>query len=384
MPFEQPEPSAVIRVRVEAARERQRLRYAGHPWRLNVHAPGPMLRDHWPLTEGAALRLDAEVYAGRLTRRGAVRVHRVAWSVADLAGVDRPGVDELDVALRLRSATPLLLSTVARRACGLERAGVSGVSEAERLARVLLSRVGEPGDPRLTDLVHELSAATVLDSLRRQAADRELGADLAERVTTTDPVQELERAGKLGIRFVVPGDEEWPDALDDLTLAPHLHERGGVPVGLWCRGPLRLDEATERAAAVVGSRSATTYGADVAGDIAATLARESWTVVSGGRLRDRPGRPPRCPGQPGTDRGRARLRRRPGLPLGAPQPDRLHRRRRPGRLRGAARVCADPDPLPGPQPTDRGAEPRCRGGRGRRAQRGVEHRELGVRARARP
>ena len=114
LPFEQPEPSAVIRLRVEAARERQRLRYAGHPWRLNVHAPGPMLRDHWPLTEGAALRLDAEVYAGRLTRRGAVRVHRVAWSVADLAGVDRPGVDELDVALRLRSATPLLLSTVAR------------------------------------------------------------------------------------------------------------------------------------------------------------------------------------------------------------------------------------------------------------------------------
>ena len=158
---------------------------------------------------------------------------------------------------------------------------MTGVSEAERLARVLLSRVGEPGDPRLTDLVHELSARTVVDSLRRQAADRELGEDLAERVTTTDPSRELERAARLGIRFVVPGDEEWPAALDDLTLAPHLHERGGVPVGLWCRGPLRLDEATERATAVVGSRSATTYGADVAGDIAATLARETWTVVSG-------------------------------------------------------------------------------------------------------
>ena len=114
LPFDQPEPSSVIRARVAAARERQRQRYAGQPWRLNVHAPGPMLRDHWPLTEGAALRLDTEVYAGRLTRRGAVRVHRVAWSVADLAGVDRPGVDELDVALRLRSATPLLLSTVTR------------------------------------------------------------------------------------------------------------------------------------------------------------------------------------------------------------------------------------------------------------------------------
>ena len=38
-----------------------------------------------------------------------MRVHRVAWSVADLAGVDRPGAEELDVALRLRTAEPLLL-----------------------------------------------------------------------------------------------------------------------------------------------------------------------------------------------------------------------------------------------------------------------------------
>jgi magnesium chelatase family protein len=71
-----------------------------------------VLREQWPLTDGAALRLDSEVYAGRLTRRGAVRVQRVAWSVADLAGVGRPGGDELDVALRLRSATPLLLSSL--------------------------------------------------------------------------------------------------------------------------------------------------------------------------------------------------------------------------------------------------------------------------------
>ena len=115
LPFDRPEPSADIRVRVSAARERQRWRYADHPWRLNAQAPGPMLREEWPLTDGAALRLDTEVYAGRLTRRGAVRVHRVAWSVADLAGVARPGLEELDVALRLRSATPLLLSSLPPR-----------------------------------------------------------------------------------------------------------------------------------------------------------------------------------------------------------------------------------------------------------------------------
>lgn len=112
LPFDHPETSAVIRLRVTAARERQRLRYAGHPWRLNSQTPGPMLREHWPLTDGAALRLESEVYAGRLTRRGAVRVHRVAWSVADLAGIHQPGVQEVDVALRLRSATPLLLSSL--------------------------------------------------------------------------------------------------------------------------------------------------------------------------------------------------------------------------------------------------------------------------------
>ncbi len=112
LPFELPEPSAVIRARVAVARGRQRERFAGHPWRLNAQAPGPMLRELWPLTDTATRRLDAEVYAGRLTRRGAVRVHRVAWSVADLAEVDRPGPEELDVALRLRSATPLLLSSL--------------------------------------------------------------------------------------------------------------------------------------------------------------------------------------------------------------------------------------------------------------------------------
>jgi magnesium chelatase family protein len=107
--FDRPEPSVSVRERVTAARERQRLRYAGLHWRLNVHAPGPLLRERWPLTPGAMIRLDREVYDARLTRRGAVRVHRVAWSVADLAGRDQPGVEELDVALRLRAATPLLL-----------------------------------------------------------------------------------------------------------------------------------------------------------------------------------------------------------------------------------------------------------------------------------
>ena len=153
--------------------------------------------------------------------------------------------------------------------------------DAERLARAMLSRLGEPGAPSVTGAVHEHGAAWGLDQLRQQAAEKRVAEDLAERQATTDPVRELEQADRLGIRFVVPGDDEWPDGLEGLALAPLLHERGGVPVGLWCRGPLRLDEAAARAVAVVGSRSATTYGAGVAHEISGTLADAGWTVVSG-------------------------------------------------------------------------------------------------------
>jgi magnesium chelatase family protein len=113
-PIEVPESSATVRARVTAARRRQLQRYADTPWRLNSHVPGPALRNTWPLDPSATRRLDSEVYGGLLTRRGATRVHRVAWSVADLRQVAVPGDEELEIALRLRKATPLELVMLAR------------------------------------------------------------------------------------------------------------------------------------------------------------------------------------------------------------------------------------------------------------------------------
>jgi magnesium chelatase family protein len=110
-----PESSAVVRARVEEARARQAERYAGEPWRTNAQAPGPLLTDRWALSADAQHRLDGELYAGRLTSRGFVKVHRIALTVADLHGVARPGLDELDIALRLRNGEPLLSSVVERR-----------------------------------------------------------------------------------------------------------------------------------------------------------------------------------------------------------------------------------------------------------------------------
>jgi magnesium chelatase family protein len=117
-PLAQPECSAAIRARVTAARRRQADRYDGTPWRLNADVPGPTLRGRWPLTDEASRRLDEQVYAGRLTRRGSTRVHRLAWTVADLHRSDRPGVVELDVALRLRTGDPLALESLDRARVG--------------------------------------------------------------------------------------------------------------------------------------------------------------------------------------------------------------------------------------------------------------------------
>ncbi|MFB9763342.1 YifB family Mg chelatase-like AAA ATPase [Nocardioides kongjuensis] len=114
-PFRVAETSAEVRMRVGAARQRQHERYAGRGWRLNGHVPSPRLKDTWPLPPAAQQVIDAEMLAGRLSARGAVRVHRLALTVADLRSVRSrrdvtAGVDEVRTALRLRSGQPLDLA----------------------------------------------------------------------------------------------------------------------------------------------------------------------------------------------------------------------------------------------------------------------------------
>ena len=74
--------------------------------------PGPTLLQRHPLTDDGARLLGRRMATGAVTGRGATRVHRVAWTVADLRGLARPGADEVDVALRLRTGEPLLVSSL--------------------------------------------------------------------------------------------------------------------------------------------------------------------------------------------------------------------------------------------------------------------------------
>ncbi len=108
------ETTAQVRARVTRARERQAERYAEEPWRLNSQAPGPALRAHWPLTDDGQRQVDDELYQGRLSRRGAARVHRLAWTVADLAGLELPGPLEVQTALDLRLGRPLAAAALRR------------------------------------------------------------------------------------------------------------------------------------------------------------------------------------------------------------------------------------------------------------------------------
>ncbi|OLZ62847.1 Mg chelatase-like protein [Streptomyces amritsarensis] len=110
------EPSELVAHRVREARERAGARLAGTPWRINSEVPGQELRTRWQAAPGALAPAEREMERGMLTARGLDRVLRVAWTVADLRGRDRPEPLDVAVALELRTG-------VARGAMSLTGAG---------------------------------------------------------------------------------------------------------------------------------------------------------------------------------------------------------------------------------------------------------------------
>jgi magnesium chelatase family protein len=101
-PDEEPEDTATVRARVLAARRRARERWRARGWRSNAEVPGPALRRHVPLPPDAAADLDRMLRHGVLTARGLDRCLRVAWTLCDLRGVDRPETEDVAAALALK------------------------------------------------------------------------------------------------------------------------------------------------------------------------------------------------------------------------------------------------------------------------------------------
>ena len=95
------EPSRTVAQRVMQARERAAHRLRGTPWRLNAEVPGSELRRAWPPAPGSLTVVERCLERGQISARGVVKVIRVAWTIADLAGRPRPTADECNTALGL-------------------------------------------------------------------------------------------------------------------------------------------------------------------------------------------------------------------------------------------------------------------------------------------
>ena len=160
----------------------------------------------------------------------------------------------------------------------------------QELARAALTYLAEPGDPALGALLEICEPSEILAAIRsdllpgigpgcgdrpatRKALERALGCWRA-RLSGLPDDSGLAEAYRHGIRLVCPTDPEWPAGLDELGQAR--------PYALWLRGRADLRAACLRSVAMVGCRAASGYGAHVAGEIAADLGEQGWTIVSGG------------------------------------------------------------------------------------------------------
>lgn len=96
------ESSATVAARVLDARQRQHERLGHLGLATNAEVPGRTLRGELRLPPAVTRILDASLERSILTARGYDRILRLAWTLADLGGADRPDADHIGHALGLR------------------------------------------------------------------------------------------------------------------------------------------------------------------------------------------------------------------------------------------------------------------------------------------
>lgn len=96
-------PSAEVAARVVRARAAAGARWSADGWQLNADVPGPQLRrSPWRLPLADTDQLRTALDRGLVSARGFDRILRLAWTVADLDGLGRPGRAEVSEAIQLR------------------------------------------------------------------------------------------------------------------------------------------------------------------------------------------------------------------------------------------------------------------------------------------
>ncbi|GAB95309.1 DNA processing protein [Kineosphaera limosa] len=159
---------------------------------------------------------------------------------------------------------------------------LSDVVQDERTARMVLSMIVEPDDAVTGRLLGELGALELLRLAERDDVvpglsnvDAQVWRSQFERSDARTLEQNVVEAERAGIGALVPGDKEWPSALDDLG--------DRRPYVLWARGTTSfLARPLSDFVTITGARASTSYGDHVAGQLASDLANAERLVVAGG------------------------------------------------------------------------------------------------------
>lgn len=158
------------------------------------------------------------------------------------------------------------------------------MTDVTRRAWAYLSRVVEPPCTELAALVARVGPVEAAERVRQGHLDETLARRTEARREIDCAVKDLELLDRRGGRLITSGDPEWPALAFTAFGGPAAAAKpqGAAPLVLWVLGPARLDDVAQRAAAVVGTRAATSYGEHVAADLAVGLAERDVAVISGG------------------------------------------------------------------------------------------------------
>lgn len=154
----------------------------------------------------------------------------------------------------------------------------------ERLARVALATVSEPGDSVTGAMIQLVGAPATLRLLSTQEplpatiepTEGELWrARLSPRLRDADIDRVVGETERQGLTLLTPDDARWPVSLRQLG--------SSSPIVLWITGSERpLTTDSSRRVAIVGARAATSYGEHVASELSSELAEGGVSIISGG------------------------------------------------------------------------------------------------------
>jgi DNA processing protein len=165
----------------------------------------------------------------------------------------------------------------------LTMSALSDLGRDDRTARITLSIVALSNDPSTGQLLRRVGAAEVLRLVDSDSTipgmDRVEAGVWRDRIHSKgSPDQVSAQVAQLeasSFMVLVPGDSDWPTAVDDLG--------DRAPYALWTAGWISLlSGPLSGRITLTGARAATGYGEHVASELAGDLAAAGRVVVAGG------------------------------------------------------------------------------------------------------